>query len=71
MSPWEIAAAVFFASFVTTILGFALGYHRGRHHGFDDGERFGVSEGYRQAWLKRHRPLFSAKTQDWHDACDE
>jgi hypothetical protein len=35
MSAWEIAAAIF-ASFVTTA-GYALGYHRGNRHGFDDG----------------------------------
>ena len=38
-------------------------YREGWQHGFYHGR----AEGYRQAWLKRNKPLLNAETEDWND----
>ena len=58
------------------VAGFAVGLAfgfllfrsaRAYREGWQHGERYGRSEGYKQAWLKRHKPLLSAETEDWND----
>ena len=40
---------------------------RAYRQGWQHGERYGRIDGYRQAWLKRNKPLLDAKTEDWND----
>jgi hypothetical protein len=51
------------------VFGFALfRSERAYKQGFRDGERYGRGEGYRQAWvrwIKEHKPLLNAQTDDW------
>lgn len=52
------------------LLGIALGFIFFRSElayleGWQHGERYGRTEGYKQAWLKRNKALLDAQTQDW------
>ena len=54
--------------------GFAAGFiffrsERAYKDGFNDGERYGRREGYRQAWarwFKAKEPLLNSETGDWN-----
>jgi hypothetical protein len=64
---------------IALLLGFAVGFafgfvffrsERAYRHGFNDGERFGRSEGYRQAWERWQRAneaLLDPETGEWRE----
>lgn len=55
-----------------SLFGFAF-FRSGRSYddGFRHGERYGRADGYRQAWLKRNKPLLDAETENWKESYDE
>jgi hypothetical protein len=67
---WLAAAAFFFLGFTCAWLLFR---HSGWQDGFEAGERYGRSAGWRDAWMKQqwHKrvgiPPMMHKTQDWYE----
>jgi hypothetical protein len=55
-----------FSFFLGVIFGLCAGRH-GYWLGFNDGEKYGRSVGFRLAWLKQHRPLLNSRTEDFYD----
>jgi hypothetical protein len=54
------------------IAGFGFGYiafssERAYRQGWLDGEHYGRTEGYREAYRKFHRPLLNTETEDWNE----